>query len=117
MFARCALVSRHSGNSGKPPSSDTNSQHQVQNQARQSRAEQPRAAREQAKKLTGSPEAEAQAGQATGPGVTSRQVSDPDTVVVHTPDCCDGCGGALGDAGVTDVDVNQVFDLLPEPWR
>jgi hypothetical protein len=44
-------------------------------------------------------------------------VSDPDTVVVHTPDCCDGCGGALGDAGVTDVDVNQVFDLLPEPWR
>jgi len=103
-------ISRHSGNSGKPPSADTISQRQAQNEKRQSRAERRRRAREQAKKLAERPKRKP--GKQPGdPGTTLRQVADPDTVLCHAPGCCDRCGGDLAAAEVTDVEVRQVFDL------
>jgi transposase len=42
------------------------------------------------------------------------QVADPDEVIIHTPQCCKGCGGDLSDAEVENTEVRQVFDL-PEP--
>jgi transposase len=103
-------VGRHSGNSGKPPSSDTISQRQAQNENRQSRAERRRAARGKAKKLAEKPKRKP-GGQPGDPGVTLRQVDDPDTVISHTPDCCAGCGSGLDDAEVVEVERRQVFDL------
>jgi transposase len=101
---------RHSGNSGKPPSADTISQRQAQNEKRQSRAERRRAARQKAKKLAEQPKRKP--GKQPGdPGATLRQVDDPDTVISHAPGCCAGCGGDLGDAEVVDVEPRQVFDL------
>lgn len=101
---------RHSANSGKPPSADTITQRQAQNEKHQSRAERRRAAREKAKKLA--ERAKLKPGKQPGdPGATLRQVEDPDTVVPHAPLCCAGCGGDLTDAEVVDVERRQVFDL------
>jgi transposase len=47
------------------------------------------------------------------PGFTLRQVTDPDRVLVHRPDVCEGCGVGLRRAPVTSVEVRQVFDLPP----
>src|SRR6266545_524839 len=45
------------------------------------------------------------------PGAHLAQVGDPDEVVVHRPERCDGCGGDLTLAPVTGVEARQVFDL------
>jgi len=45
------------------------------------------------------------------PGAHLAQVDDPDEVVVHRPQRCDGCGGDLTLAPVTGVEARQVFDL------
>ncbi len=45
------------------------------------------------------------------PGAHLAQVGDPDEVVVHRPQRCDGCGGDLTLAPVTGVEARQVFDL------
>ncbi len=45
------------------------------------------------------------------PGAHLAQVPDPDQVVVHRPERCDGCGGDLTLAPVTGVEARQVFDL------
>src|SRR6266498_2330548 len=45
------------------------------------------------------------------PGAYLAQVPDPDEVVVHRPERCDGCGGDLTLAPVTGVEARQVFDL------
>ena len=39
------------------------------------------------------------------------QVADPDEVIVHAPESCRSCGGALLDAEVIGVEVRQVFEL------
>ena len=39
------------------------------------------------------------------------QVADPDEVIVHAPESCRSCGGALEDAEVIGVEVRQVFEL------
>lgn len=41
------------------------------------------------------------------------QVVDPDRIVTHAPERCDGCGAGLDDAPVTGETVRQVFDLPP----
>src|SRR4051812_24664661 len=48
------------------------------------------------------------------PGVTLRQVADPDVVVRHVPSVCGGCGDDLADAVEVGVARRQVFDI-PEP--
>jgi transposase len=101
---------RHSGNSGKPPSSDTITQRRAQNDKRQSRAQRRRAAREKAKKLAEKPKRNP-GGQPGDPGSTLRRIEDPDTVISHVPTCCAGCGTDLRDAEVLDVESRQVFDL------
>ena len=101
---------RNSGNSGKPPSSDTITQRQANNDKRQSRAERRRAARVTAKKLAEGPK-RSPGGQPGDPGATLAQVDDPDSVVSHTPGCCAGCGGDLADGEVVAIERRQVFDL------
>jgi transposase len=104
-------LGRHSGNSGKPPSSDTITERQAQNEERLSRAERRRRGRAAAKKLAeGKPKC-SPGKQPGDPGASLRQVEDPDAVEVHAPGCCGGCGADLDDAVVVDVEARQVFDL------
>jgi transposase len=51
------------------------------------------------------------------PGFTLRQVTDPDEVIIHRPQTCDGCGASLRRAQVTSVERRQVFDLPPVALR
>jgi transposase len=50
-----------------------------------------------------------------GPGVTRRQVADPDEVIGVEPGRCAGCGGGLADAPVVGVQKRQVFEASPPP--
>jgi transposase len=47
------------------------------------------------------------------PGAHLAQVAQPDEMVRHVPDRCDGCGAELADAVVEAVEARQVFDLPP----
>src|SRR5262245_49282555 len=87
---RLGLTSR---TSSKPPSSDGPGKAP------------PRSRRESSGRLAGKQPGE--------PGVTLRQVSVADRVVVHRPVRCEGCGAGLRTAPVTSVEVRQVFDLPP----
>lgn len=49
------------------------------------------------------------------PGVTRRQVADPDERVAVEPGACAGCGGGLADAQVVKVVRRQVFEASPPP--
>lgn len=104
-------LGRNSGNSGKPPSSDTITERKAQKEERVSRAERRRRARAQAKKLTENRPKRAPGKQRGGPGASLSQVEDPDVVVPHSPECCAGCGADLADAEVTATERRQVFDL------
>ena len=105
-------LSRHSGNSGKPPSSDSLGQRAAQNEERLSRAERRRRAREAAKKLTERAEPKRRPGKQPGDaGTTLEMRDDPDDVVVHAPPWCGGCGAGLAHAEVIAVERRQVFDL------
>ncbi len=106
-------LGRHSGNSGKPPSSDTISQRQQQAAERLSRAERRRQARAKAKELLkGTDQAKRRPGKQPGdPGSRLEFAQDPDAVVEHRPLRCSGCHGALDGAEVTGVERRQVFDL------
>lgn len=107
--------SRHSGNSGKPPSSDTVTQRQAQNEARESRAERRRKAHARLKELEGRGEAKRRPGKQPGDeGHRLGPVEDPDLRVRHAPGCCAGCGAGLADAEVVGTSRRQVFDV-PEP--
>lgn len=107
-------LSRHSGNSGKPPSSDTLSQRAEQEQQRLSRAERRQLAREKAKELADRSKAKRRPGKQPGDaGKTLEMRADPDEVVTHAPRCCASCGAGLADAEVTAVERRQVFDLPP----
>jgi len=108
-------LSRHSGNSGKPPSSDTVTQRQEQNEARESRAERRRKMRARLKEMEARDKAKRRPGKQPGDeGHRLSPVEDPDAVVMHRPGCCGSCGADLGDAEVLDVERRQVFDV-PEP--
>ena len=87
------LLRKDSRTSSKPPSSDG------------LRKPPPRSRRESSGRSPGK--------QPGDPGVTLRQVDQPDRVVVHRPDACGGCGASLRRAPVTSVEKRQVFDLPP----
>ncbi len=86
---------RHSGNSSKPPSTDTAEQKAAL------------AAKRQAKRVKGKRRAGKQPG---APGANLSRVDDPDHEARHIPAACDGCGRGLADAEVTGVESRQVFD-------
>lgn len=88
-----ALLRKDSRTSSKPPSSDG------------PRKAPPRSRREPSGRPPGKQPGE--------PGFTLRQVTDPDTVIVHRPAACTGCGHSLHAAPVTSVEARQVFDLPP----
>ena len=105
-------LSRHSGNSGEPPSSDNLTQRATQNEERLSRAERRRRAREAAKKLTERAEPKRRPGKQPGDaGTTLETCDDPDEIVVHTPPCCVACRAGLAQAEVIATERRQVFDL------
>lgn len=105
-----AELRRHSGNSGKPPSSDSLTQRAGQNEERLSRAERRRRARAVAKQLM--KKVKRRPGKQPGvAGKTLTMVDDPDEVVVHGPEVCAGCGESLAGAAVASVERRQVFDL------
>jgi len=94
-------LSRNSGNSSKPPSSDTLTEKAVM-AARRRSPKRGKAKRRKAGKQRGAP------------GSHLQQVETPDDVVVHAPHVCEGCGAGLDDAAVVSTETRQVFDL-PEP--
>ncbi len=89
-------ASRHSGNSSKPPSSDTAEQKAAL------------AAKRQAKRVKGQRRAGKQPG---APGANLSRVADPDHQVTHRPERCECCGRDLSRAPVTASESRQVFDL------
>jgi len=99
LLARVAELERqlglHSGNSGKPPSSDG-----LKKPSRTS------SLRERSGKTAG--------GQPGHPGKTLSRVAEPDATIDHFPSSCSGCGAALDAATATGPIARQVFDL-PEP--
>jgi transposase len=107
-------ASRHSGNSGRPPSSDTITQRDQQREQRLSRAERRRQARARAKELARDKPKRRPGKQAGEPGAALRQVPDPDRVETHAPERCEACEAALAGAEVTGIERRQVFDL-PTP--
>lgn len=108
-------LGRHSGNSGKPPSSDTVTQRQEQNQARESRAERRRKARARLKELEAKGKPKRRPGKQPGdPGAQLSPATEPDARITHVPPCCGGCGADLAGAAVVGTERRQVFDV-PEP--
>jgi transposase len=104
-------MGRNSGNSGKPPSSDTLAQRAEQAEQVLSRAERRRQAREKAKKLFKGHEKRRPGKQPGGPGLALAKVPVPDKMVAHPPERCRRCGESLEGAPVTATEVRQVFDL------
>src|SRR6266567_3317864 len=90
-----ARLNKDSHNSHKPPSSDGPAKRPRKHGLRQ-------------------PSGKKSGGQPGHPGVTRCLVDDPDTVVVHTPATCAGCGASLETAPETGRDRRQVIDI-PQP--
>lgn len=99
LVARIAELERqlglNSGNSGKPPSSDG-----------LKKPPRTRSLREPSDKKPG--------GQPGHKGETLRQVAEPDVILEHYPETCQGCGSPLTQDMATASRARQVFDL-PEP--
>lgn len=99
LTARIAELERqlglHSGNSGKPPSSD-------------GLKKPPRTVSLRA------PSDKKPGGQPGHPGDTLRQVAEPDVILDPYPNRCPNCGSTLTRAMATAYSARQVFDL-PEP--
>lgn len=106
-------TSRHSGNSGKPPSSDTMADKAAQATERLSRAERKRRARAKAKQLLKGDDAPKRGpGKQPGdPGKHLPMTDTPDVVIHHEPQACSGCGADLAGGSVLGVERRQVFDL------
>lgn len=92
-----ARLGMNSKNSSKPPSSDGYTKPA------------PKSRRRRSGKKPGK--------QPGAPGKNLAPVTDPDEIVNHTPDHCEGCGDDLGDAPVTGEVRRQVFDLPPVEVR
>jgi len=90
-------LGRHSGNSSKPPSTDT----QTQRETNRSERVQPGQGRRRGK-------------QKGADGKNLQAVADPDVRLTHRPDACCGCGGGLGSGVVVGEVRRQVFDI-PTP--
>ncbi len=91
--ARLRLNSR---NSSKPPSSDGLARPKARSSRRRSSGRRP-------------------GGQPGSEGHHLARVADPDRVVVHEPERCQGCGESLAGAPVeADLEARQVFELPPE---
>jgi transposase len=88
-------LGKNSSNSSKPPSSDG-----LRKPARTQRHGGERA---EGRRAPGK--------QPGAPGAHLAQVTQPDEVIRHVPQRCQGCGGDLADAVVTGVEARQVFDL------
>lgn len=88
------LIGRSSSNSSLPPSRDSR-------QAREQRAKK----RSSGKKRGGQPGHE---------GRHREMVADPDRVVEHWPEACEGCGGALGEQAGCEGDpvAHQVSEII-----
>jgi len=84
----------NSGNSSRPPSTDSPFEKPA-----------PKSLRRRSGRKPG--------GQPGHPGTTLRQVEEPDEVIVHEPRACAGCGRALTEAPVTGLTRRQVFDIPP----
>jgi transposase len=99
LLARVAELERqlglHSGNSGKPPSSDGLKKPPRTSSLREASGKSP-------------------GGQSGHPGKTLSRVAHPDTTIDYFPPSCSGCGAALDAATSTGLIARQVFDL-PEP--
>ena len=102
---------RNSGNSGKPPSSDTLAERAKVTEERLSRAERRRLAREKAKRFMKERTRRQPGKQPGAPGAGLRQIERPDRTEVHVPKKCRHCGAGLGQAGLVGIEVRQVFDL------
>jgi len=85
-------LGRHSRNSSKPPSSDGLGKPPAPRRERRAGGRKP-------------------GKQPGAPGAHLAQVPDPDEVVVHIPERCQGCGADLTLAPVIGVEARQVFDL------
>ena len=100
LLARVAELERrlglHSGNSGKPPSSDG-----------LKKPPRTRSLRSRGKKPSG--------GQPGHSGRTLHQTPTPDVVVDHTPAACKQCAHPLGPPDKDAFTARQVFDLPPPP--
>lgn len=88
-----ARLGMNSKNSSKPPSSDGYAKPA------------PKSRRRRSGKKPGK--------QPGAPGKNLAVVADPDEVVTHTPERCDGCGDDLADAPITGEVRRQVLDLPP----
>jgi transposase len=86
-------LSKDSSNSSKPPSSD-------------GLKRKPKSLRKQSGKKPGGQQGH------TGKGLA--QVSNPDTIVTHTPASCTRCGSNLNDVQGSCAEQRQVFDI-PQP--
>lgn len=87
-----ARLDANSGNSSKPPSSDSPFTKPA-----------PKSLRGKSGRKPG--------GQPGHEGTTLRQVADPDEVVLHEPPACTGCGAALAGRPLSGSTARQVFDL------
>jgi len=85
-------LGKDSSNSSRPPSSDGLGKPPASRQQRRGGGRKP-------------------GKQPGAPGAHLAQVPDPDEVVVHRPERCEGCGGDLTLAPVIGVEARQVFDL------
>jgi transposase/uncharacterized coiled-coil protein SlyX len=90
-------LGKDSSNSSKPPSSDGLGK---STRARQGGGEQAKSRRAPGK-------------QPGAPGAHLAQVPEPDEVIWHVPDRCQGCGAELADGVVVGAEARQVFDVPP----
>jgi transposase len=86
-----AKLFKDSSNSSKPPSSD-------------GLKRKTKSLREQSDKKQG--------GQHGHVGKGLAQVNNPDTIIVYTPDSCDGCNFSLNNVQGNSVEHRQVFDII-----
>jgi len=101
-----ARLDQDSGNSSAPPSRDRTDRRERRAAERAERKERQRAER-------ANDEARRPGKQPGAPGSTLMRRS-PDATVVHSPECCSGCGQGLETASVVGRATRQVLDI-PEP--
>jgi transposase len=90
---------QHSGNSGKPPSRDPAAERQRQAEERRQRAEKTGGTKRKRGKQPGAP------------GSSLQMSANPDEIVDHRPERCDGCGAALDHAADQGFQRRQVVEV------